>query len=74
MIGDELNTSTLSTIFPPGITVGTVVDVQPTPCGLAQYAIVRPAANVRRLENVMVVNQLFSPLDEEDEEDDEVED
>ena len=60
MAGDELITSVISNIFPPGIRVGTVVDVQPTPDGLAQYAIVNPAANVRRLEHVLVVNQLFT--------------
>ena len=54
MAGDELITSVIS-IFPPGIRVGIVEDVQPTPDGLAQYAIVRPAANVRRLEHVFVV-------------------
>lgn len=63
MVGDELITSVISEIFPPGIRVGTVVDVQPTPDGLAQYAIVSPAANIRRLEHVLVVNQLFSGND-----------
>lgn len=61
MAGDELITSVLSEIFPPGIRVGTVVDVQPTPDGLAQYAIVTPAANVSRLEHVQVVTQLITP-------------
>ena len=61
MAGDEVFTSNISAVFPPGILVGTVVDIQPTPDGLAQVAIVRPAANVRRLENVLVVNRLFAP-------------
>ena len=68
MIGDEIITSTISELFPPGIRVGTVIDVQPTPDGLAQYAIISPAANVRRLEHVLVVNQLFSPGDMDEEE------
>jgi len=54
MAGDELITSVIS-IFPPGIRVGTVVEVQPTADGLAQVAIVSPAANVRRMEHVFVV-------------------
>lgn len=67
MVGDDVITSTISEIFPPGIRVGTVIDVQPTPDGLAQYAIISPAADVRRLEHVLVVNQLFTPehIDEE---------
>ncbi|MCL2399924.1 MAG: rod shape-determining protein MreC [Defluviitaleaceae bacterium] len=64
MINDEIVTSTFS-LFPPGISVGTVVEVRPTPDGLAQYAIIRPSANVRRLEHVLVVNQLFSPEDQD---------
>ena len=67
MPGDELITSIIS-MFPPGITVGTVVDVQPTPDGLAQYAIVSPAANVRRLRHVLVVNQLTLPEDIDEDE------
>ena len=61
MVGDEVITSVISDIFPPGIRVGTVVDIQPTADGLAQYAIVSPAANARRMEHVLVVNRLFIP-------------
>ena len=61
MAGDDLITSVIS-IFPPGIRVGTVTDVQPTPDGLAQYAIVRPAANVRQLEEVLVITEHASPV------------
>jgi len=68
MAGDVVLTSSQGSIFPPAIRVGVVTDVQPTPNGLAQYAIVRPFANVRRLEEVLVVNQLFSPDDWDDEE------
>lgn len=66
MVGDEVVTSILS-MFPLGIRVGTIVDVQPTPDGLAQYAIVSPFANVRQLEHVLVVTQLILP-EEYDEE------
>ena len=61
MIGDEVITSVISDIFPPGLRVGTIIDIQPTSDGLAQYAIVSPAADVRRLEHVLVINQLFIP-------------
>ena len=59
LAGDEIITSTISEIFPPAVRVGVVVDVRPTPDGLAQYAIVRPYANLQRLEHVLVVNELF---------------
>ncbi|MCL2015329.1 MAG: rod shape-determining protein MreC [Defluviitaleaceae bacterium] len=67
MMGDELITSTLSALFPPGIIVGTVVDIQPTPDGLAQFAIVSPAANVMQLESVLVVTQSISTTENYDE-------
>ena len=60
MIGDEVVTSTMS-MFPPGIRVGIVIDVHPTPDGLAQTAIVSPAANVSILEHVLVINELYGP-------------
>ncbi|MCL1988096.1 MAG: rod shape-determining protein MreC [Firmicutes bacterium] len=63
MAGDELITSTLSALFPPGIRVGTVVDIQPTSDGLAQFAIVSPAANVMQLESVLVVTQSLSEVE-----------
>ena len=66
MAGDEIITSTLS-MFPPGIRVGTVTDIQPTPDGLAQYATVSPAADVRRLEHVLVVTLIVVPEDIDEE-------
>jgi len=66
MAGDELITSELSRIFPPAVIVGTVLEVRPTPDRMAQYAIVQPAVdNIRRLEHVLVVNELFVTLDDE---------
>ncbi|MCL2420886.1 MAG: rod shape-determining protein MreC [Defluviitaleaceae bacterium] len=68
MAGDEVLTAIQGSIFPPAVRVGVVMSVQPTPNGLAQYATVRPFGNVRRLDEVLVVNQLFGPDDWETEE------
>ena len=66
MAGDELITSELSRVFPPAILVGTVLEVRPTPDRMAQYAIVQPSSdNIRRLEHVLVVNELFVTTEEE---------
>jgi rod shape-determining protein MreC len=46
-------------MFPPGIMVGTVLSVEPNPDGLTKYAVIQPAANINRIENVLVVNRLF---------------
>ena len=61
MAGDELITSAeISYIFPSAIRVGTVLEVHPTPDRLAQSAIVSPfAIDIRNMEHVIVVTQLF---------------
>jgi len=69
MPGDEIMISPYSVVFPPGILIGEVLEVWPAPGGgFGQYAIVRPFADVARLESVLIVNELFAPDDEESEE------
>ena len=57
--GDEIYTSNLSSFFPPGVFVGTVLQVGPNLDGMTQYAIIQPAANVKRIETVLVVTRLY---------------
>ena len=59
MPGDEIRTSAHGAIFPPGILVGTVVSVHPSPEGLTQYAIIQPAVNLDRVDIVWVVDYVF---------------
>ena len=59
MVGDEIVTGSHSSMFPPGILVGKVQSVEPNPDGLTKYAIVEPAATINRIENVLVVTQIF---------------
>lgn len=63
--GDEIITSHLSSIYPPGITIGSVVEVRPDPYGM-KYAIIKPAVNFRKLETVLVITQLFEKVDFDD--------
>ncbi len=53
--GDTVVTSGLSTIFPQGIVIGTVSSVKAGTPGLAQSAVVTPAADLDYLRNVFVV-------------------
>ncbi|GGI96253.1 cell shape-determining protein MreC [Alicyclobacillus cellulosilyticus] len=53
--GDTVVTSGLSSVFPPGLLIGTVVRVQPGLQGLTQRALVRPAADLDYLQDVFVV-------------------
>jgi rod shape-determining protein MreC len=64
MEGDELITSQLSDVFPPGITVGYVKEVKMDARGLVKYAIVRPAADIQNIETVLVISELYSSFDE----------
>ena len=59
MPGDELRTSTHSSIFPPGILVGTVVSIHPNPDGHTRHALIRPAATLSTMEMVLVVTEVF---------------
>lgn len=55
--GDEIVTSNLSTIFPPGLKIGYVRSVQTNNDGLTKYAKIEPAADFQHMENVLVVNE-----------------
>jgi len=57
MPGDEIVTSTHSSIFPPGILVGVVEAIYPNPDGLTRHAIIRPAAQLDNIEMVLIVTE-----------------
>jgi len=59
MPGDEIRTSTHSSIFPSGILVGTVESIHPNPDGHTRHAIIKPAASLDNLEMVLVVTEVF---------------
>lgn len=53
--GDKIITSGLGGIYPKGLMVGEVVDVVNDEGGLLKYAVLKPAVNFDRLEDVMVL-------------------
>ena len=61
MPGDEITTSAHGIVFPPGLLLGEIISIHPDigGGGLTQYAIIRPAATLDRVDMVLVVNQLF---------------
>lgn len=59
MPGDEIVTSSNSSIFPPGLLLGEVVSIHTNPDGLTLHAIIRPAADLNNLEMVLVINEVF---------------
>ena len=52
-VGDKVMTAGLGSVFPKGIFVGEVVKVDKEPGRLYKYAIVEPAQDLSRLEEVM---------------------
>ena len=59
ILGDEIITSNLGEIFPPGLTIGIVQEIHADATGLTKHAIIKPLVNFRRLETVLVINTLF---------------
>jgi len=67
--GDEIVTSNLGGIYPPGIAIGVVTEVNAEAGGLTKYAIVKPHAEFQNLDTVLIINRLFERelIDEEPE-------
>lgn len=57
MVGDEIVTSHLSDIYPPGLTIGKVKEVQNDPNGLTKYAIIEPAVDMKHLDTLLVIDK-----------------
>lgn len=54
-VGDVIETSGLGGVFPKGILIGEVIEVRKTNSELDRYAIIKPAADFKRLEEVYVL-------------------
>lgn len=68
VIGDRVITSGLGVVFPEGLLIGQVVDVRTGEGGLVKYAVVEPAANLDRLEEVLLIEDEREPVPRENEE------
>lgn len=54
--GDQIITSHLSDIYPPGIPIGSVEEVTTGKNGLTQYAYIKPFVDFKHLENVLIIS------------------
>lgn len=57
MVGDEIVTSHLSDIYPPGLTIGKVKEIQTDTNGLTKYAIIEPAVDLKHLDTLLVLDK-----------------
>lgn len=55
-VGDRIVTSGLDGIFPKGIVIGSVVEVELRDRGLLQAAVIQPSAPLDQLEEVLIVD------------------
>ena len=53
--GDQVVTSHLSSIYPPGIPIGTVEEITQGKNGLTQYAYVKPIVDYKYIEQILVI-------------------
>lgn len=56
-VGDRVITSGLGVVFPEGLLIGRVVKVKTGEGGLIKYALVEPAVNLDRLEEVLLLKK-----------------
>ena len=67
--GDAVVTSGGDAIYPRGLAVGTVQKVQPDPDGTLVNVLIKPAANLSRLEEVLIITSAGDVMPEQMQED-----
>lgn len=57
VLNDEITTSHLGTVYPPGILIGEVIKIEDNPTTLTQAAFLNPYVDFKDLQEVLVINQ-----------------
>lgn len=65
--GDEIVTSSLSDIYPPGISIGYVQEIKYDSNGLTKYAIIKPHVDFKHLDTVLAIQNSSAALPVEEE-------
>ena len=55
IVNDKIETSGLGGIYPKGLLIGTITEIKQEPHAISKYAIVKPAVDFRRLEEVLII-------------------
>lgn len=58
-VGDEIVTSSLGDIYPPGLRIGTVIEIKPLGTGYESLAYVKPVVNLEQLDTVLVITEIW---------------
>ena len=65
-IGDEIVTSSLGDIYPPGLRIGTVTEIIPIATGYESIALVKPAVDLDQMDMVLVITEIWKQDMQED--------
>lgn len=57
VLNDEITTSHLGTVYPPGILIGEIIKIEDNPTTLTQTAFLNPYVDFKDLQEVLVINQ-----------------
>lgn len=58
-IGDEIVTSSLGDIYPPGLRIGTVTEIIPIATGYESIALVKPAVDLDQMDTVLIITEIW---------------
>ena len=64
--GEKVFSSAMGGVFPAGLLIGTVKDVVPDNYGLTQTVLIKPAADMYEINNVIVVDRMLKENDKKD--------
>lgn len=59
VVGDQIVTSHLGTIYPPGILIGEITSIEDESHKMSQNAILKPVVDFKHLEEVLVINVVW---------------
>jgi rod shape-determining protein MreC len=59
VVGDDVVTSHLGNIYPPGIMIGKIVSIEQSPHRMTKQAILEPVVDFKHLEEVLIINMLW---------------
>ena len=57
MVGDEIVTSHLSDIYPAGLAIGKVLELETDTNGLTKYAVIQPYVDLKHLDTTLVIDK-----------------
>lgn len=57
MVGDEIVTSHLSDIYPAGLAIGKVLEIESDTSGLTKYAVIEPYVDLKHLDTMLVIDK-----------------